>query len=109
MRRAVAAIALVLVAGCGGSSDGTAGTAGTIDPADTRTLFATWGHMSTDDRGITCVGDDIEKRRTAMVAYWWTPETEFDDKANRWVGQPSDAAIDDFLDTLCPTVLPSSP
>ena len=95
----------VLVAGCGGSSDGTAGT---IDPADTRTLFATWFKMSGDDRGITCVGDDREKRRTVMVAYWWTPETEFDDKANRWVGQPSDAAIDDFLDAACPTVVPSS-
>lgn len=104
-RRAVAAIALALVAGCGG---GSSDSSGTIDPADTRTLFATWGQMSRDDRGITCVGDDSKGRRLVMVEMWRTPDTEFDAKANRWVGQPSDAAIDDFLDAVCPTVLPGS-
>lgn len=99
-RRFLAAVTVaVLVAGCGSSGEPAA-----IDPADTRTLFETWGQMSTSDRGITCVDEDRDKRRTVMVAMWLEPDTEFDAKANRWVGQPSDAAIDDFLDTVCPTV-----
>ena len=51
--------------------------------------------------------DIVVARARPWSRMWWTPETEFDAKANRWVGQPSRMLRStDFLDAVCPTVLP---
>jgi hypothetical protein len=95
-------VALVALTACG---SGASSSSDTIAAADTRALFQTWGTLSTTSRAMTCGADD---RRTVMITWWLKPDTEFDAKTNRWVGQPSDAALDDFLDAVCPTVQTTS-